>query len=317
MPISLRPVRPDDYPRVAELLNLEQPEPITANTIREWEATSVALHRPQYRLLAIADSGDALGYGHAVRDPWSPPGLFWLHVSVDPAQRSRGVGTLLYHAVRDHAVTAHGATLFRGEVRDHLDGALRFAQRCGFQVERHIFESTLDLAAFDERPFAGHAEAVASQGIRFLTVADAGDTLDARRRLWELNQRTARDVPGFDGAFPPVDAFQKQVCEASWYRPDGQILAADDAGDGDHWIGLSAIGYFANTASAMNTFTGVDRAYRGRGIALALKLLAIHAARRYGAAYIRTNNDSENAPMLAVNRKLGYRPKPGYYRLIQ
>ena len=56
-------------------------------------------------------------------------------------------------------------------------------------------------------------------------------------------------------------------------------------------------------------------AWRGRGIALALKLLAIRAARRYGARYLRTNNDSENAPMLAVNRKLGYQPAPGYYRM--
>jgi hypothetical protein len=30
---------------------------------------------------------------------------------------------------------------------------------------------------------------------------------------------------------------------------------------------------------------------------------------------MRTNNDSENAPMLAVNRKLGYRPEPGYARI--
>jgi hypothetical protein len=28
---------------------------------------------------------------------------------------------------------------------------------------------------------------------------------------------------------------------------------------------------------------------------------------------IHTNNDSENVPMLAVNRKLGYGPEPRYY----
>jgi hypothetical protein len=50
-------------------------------------------------------------------------------------------------------------------------------------------------------------------------------------------------------------------------------------------------------------------------VALGLKLLAIRAARRHGARYLRTNNDSENAPMLAVNRKLGYQPAPGYYRM--
>jgi len=61
----------------------------------------------------------------------------------------------------------------------------------------------------------------------------------------------------------------------------------------------------------------VDPAWRGRGIALALKLLAIACARRYGVTYISTNNDSENAPMLAINRTLGYQPEPGYYRMLR
>ncbi len=63
--------------------------------------------------------------------------------------------------------------------------------------------------------------------------------------------------------------------------------------------------------------TGVERAYRGRHIALALKLLGIRYAKARGALTIRTNNDSQNVPMLAVNRKLGYRPEPGIYRLIR
>jgi hypothetical protein len=40
-------------------------------------------------------------------------------------------------------------------------------------------------------------------------------------------------------------------------------------------------------------------------------------ARRLGAGTIRTNNDSLNAPMLAINRKLGYCPLPGYFRLVK
>jgi hypothetical protein len=38
-------------------------------------------------------------------------------------------------------------------------------------------------------------------------------------------------------------------------------------------------------------------------------------AKKEGMSTIRTNNDSENAPMLAVNGKLGYIPEPGFYTL--
>ncbi len=67
--------------------------------------------------------------------------------------------------------------------------------------------------------------------------------------------------------------------------------------------------------NAHNDMTGVRREYRGRGIALALKLLAIRFARSVGAQEITTSNDSLNAPMLAVNRKLGYQPQNGQYKL--
>lgn len=60
--------------------------------------------------------------------------------------------------------------------------------------------------------------------------------------------------------------------------------------------------------------TGVDHMHRRYRVAQALKLHAIRCARRYGAVYIRTHNDGENAPILAINRKLGYQPQPELYQ---
>ena len=64
-----------------------------------------------------------------------------------------------------------------------------------------------------------------------------------------------------------------------------------------------------------NLMTGVAPAYRGRQIAQILKLNAIQFAKEFGADYIRNHKDSKNAAMLAINRKLGYQPHPGEYRL--
>ncbi|MCA9958943.1 MAG: GNAT family N-acetyltransferase, partial [Anaerolineales bacterium] len=120
------------------------------------------------------------------------------------------------------------------------------------------------------------------------------------------------DSPDFAGNFPDFDAFNHMFNTVSWFHAAGQILAVD----GEKYVGLAAVGYFANTNSMYNMITGVDRAYRGRHIALAMKLLTIQYAQSIGADYIRTHNDSRNEPMLAINRKLGYQPRPGEYRLL-
>ena len=53
--------------------------------------------------------------------------------------------------------------------------------------------------------------------------------------------------------------------------------------------------------------TGVARRARGRGVARALKLAQIRAAREAGLERIRTQNDVANVAMRRVNERLGYR----------
>ncbi|MGH2502076.1 MAG: GNAT family N-acetyltransferase [Ktedonobacterales bacterium] len=205
---------------------------------------------------------------------------------------------------------AEGATRVEVQLRDNDPAAIRFAEAQNFTRQRHRFESTLDLASVDERPFVGALAQAEAAGYRFFSLADVGDSEEARRRDYEINRRAALDIPGGAQTYAPFEEWQSFVCGASWYRPDGQIIAAR----GDEWMGLAALGYFDTTNSMYNMVTGVDRAHRGHGVAQALKLLAIRCARRYGAVYIRTHNDSENVPILAINRKLGYQPQPGLYQ---
>jgi hypothetical protein len=57
-------------------------------------------------------------------------------------------------------------------------------------------------------------------------------------------------------------------------------------------------------------FTGTAPAWRGGGLARLAKLAALHQAARAGIRWIGTANDQNNAPMLAVNRRLGHQPLP-------
>jgi GNAT superfamily N-acetyltransferase len=240
------------------------------------------------------------------------PHSFWIEAVVAPEFRRRGIGARLYDDALAFA-RAQGAMRLECEVRDHEPAWLKFAQARGFEIDRHVFDSTLDLATFDDARFAGVIEAVQAQGIRFFTLADVGNTEENQRKLYELNKRNSLDIPGSEGTFPRFEDFQKFVFGGSWFRAEGQILAAD----GERWVGLGAVGYFENTNSTCNMHTGVLKEYRGRKIALALKLLAIRYSRTLGAARLRTDNDSQNAPILAINRKLGYAPEPGVYRCLK
>lgn len=310
----LRPLdASSDFKALATLLAFGEPEPPTPELLQEWEGNA-PVELVRQRMVAIDDAGGAgiIGYCDAAHWPWDTPGQFTVAALVAPAYRRQGLGARLAEATLAF-VRQQGATRLVAEVRDNVPEGLRFAERYDFRRDRHIFESRLHLATFDERPFADTIGSVEAEGIRFFTLADVGDTDAARRALYDLNADLVQDIPGHDGTFMPFEQFQKTVCSASWYRPDGQIVAAS----GDTWVGMAAVGYFEATNSMYNMITGIEPAWRGKGIALALKLLAVACARRYGAAYITTNNDSENAPMLAINRKLGYQPEPGFYRMVR
>jgi GNAT superfamily N-acetyltransferase len=72
--------------------------------------------------------------------------------------------------------------------------------------------------------------------------------------------------------------------------------------------GLTMLRVDRPSGRAHNNITGVRRAHRGRGLARLLKSHSLHRAAGLGVAVAATENDETNAPMLAVNTGLGYRP---------
>ena len=298
-----------DAAEMARLYSYTVVEPITSETACDWWT----LREGEIRLttLALDEHRQAIGYWDVDRETWMKPGRFFMKVLVAPGSRSRGLGSQMYEdALR--AAREQGATHLESNVRESDAISLGFAQARGFTIERRLFESALDLRDFDEHCFDDLMERVQAQGFRFFSLAEAGVTDENKHKLYEVNRAAAMDDPGNTGSFPDFYAFSKNVFEASWFRADTQILASQS----DRWVGLAAIGIYPADNHAYNAFTGVLREYRDRGLAQALKLQTILLAKREGMHYIRTHNDSNNAPMLAINRKLGYKPEPGYYRLL-
>ena len=308
MTITIREVDPQhDYERVAEIINFYEPDPVTADQLRGSGTDKLA-----GQIVAVNANGLVMGYGSAGRSTWMRAGHFMVSALVDPAYCRQGIGTRLHESNVSFA-REQGAVALETWVFDDRAESLRFAEKHGFKVERHIFESTIDLHSFDPTPFAGLVEGVEASGIRFASIAEVGNTHESRQKLWEINRAISLDMPNSTGEVSSFDEFEK-MCETSKsFREDGQLLALD----GERYIGLSRVAHLKETNSAYNQMTGVLPEYRGRKIAQALKLLSIRTAKSWGVDYIRTNNDSENGPILAINRKLGYAAEPGGYRMIR
>ncbi|HEX8229450.1 MAG TPA: GNAT family N-acetyltransferase [Chloroflexia bacterium] len=308
---ALRPLDPGiDSQAVVELLNTHFLEPVTLEVWQHEREQVLARGDLLREMVAVEGSGRLVGYAWVKREygTWDPGRLnLWVFVSSDA--RNRGLGTRLYEDGMAF-VTGRGAEKLDTSVLDDDAPSLAFAEHRGFQLDLHTYGSQLDVPAFDESPFTGVIEGAESTGIRFFSMADLGNTPEAQRKLYELNKYVDAEIPG-ERVFPSFEEFSQIVFQSEWYVPEGQIVAAD----GDHWIGMCAVGYFPQTESMHVMMLGVNSAYRGRKIGLALKLLSHRVAKALGVKHLKTGNASQNAPILAMNRKLGYKKMRGTYQM--
>ena len=175
----------------------------------------------------------------------------------------------------------------------------------------HSIEMMMKMQSWNDQPFSTLLESLETQGFRFTDMAELGDTQEARRKLYELNNGAAATDPGSDGTPPwaTFEEFELDVCKSQWYHPDGQIIAIDT--HTGEWAAMSAITVFEGSDHAYNLFTGTDNRYRGRKLAQAVKTLALRKARTYGVEAVRTSHNSENVAMIAIDTKLGYIHTPG------
>lgn len=304
----LRPFQaPADYAAALSIYNLFAGEPYTVESWSEEDQ-----HFPAdgflFRCVAEGPSGELGAVGELFRFPTHRPGRFMMIVIVAKELRGQGLGARMAQELHALAVSK-GAQSLLTVVRDNEPAARAWAERRDFKLDRQMFESTLALAAFDPAPFAGQSDLA---GLRVANWGEVGSEA-LKRQFHGLVQQTCKDIPGFDHSEESYEDWHRWVFEHSEYRPDGIILALD----GERLVGVTICRPEGGEGAWNTHYTGVDSTYRGRGLALALKLESIAVAKAAGAPRMRTNNDSQNGPMLAVNRRLGYQPEPGYWKLIK
>lgn len=310
---AVRPVQAADYAAMARLWNEVYPEDrLSASELARLDAA----HEPPYEFRRlVAEVGEQLlGTGSFEQHAgmYHPQG-FDLGVVVAPEAEGRGLGGALYDQLLTD-LEPFNPTVLRAQVRETHAHALRFAAKRGFSEAKRDFTATLEPARFDDAPFADVVKDVEQQGIVIRSLAELSDDLEMRRKFYELFSEVRTDVPRSAPATPiPYETFVKQVYDAPDFFPVGTFVALH----GDRYIGLTQFWRGEATDKLFTGLTGVRRAYLGRWVALALKVCALRFAYNHGAPLVRTDNDSRNAAMIALNDKLGFVRQPAYLSLVK
>ena len=132
--------------------------------------------------------------------------------------------------------------------------------------------------------------------------------------MYEVSLEAFPDVPGFeDDELESYEDWLAHEMQGSGDRPEATFVALA----GDEVVGYAK---FALTAamptSAFHDISGVKRAWRGRGIARALKVAQIRWAIESGYTELRTRNAEQNEPIRRLNASLGYTPGIGRIFLV-
>lgn len=301
---TIRPFREDDRAAIIDGRNQHRPAH-HHRSVAEWQSDDA--RKPAGEISLRLCAGDpAFAYLDAVDRSTTgrrKPGVCGLMLWIAPEQWSEELADALYGKAREFARSREAKrlttylTLF-----DLNDPLVPFLLRHGFTEVDRIAPVMLDLAAFDPAQFLSPAPA----GVKFFSYAEAGDTDENRRKLYALTSRIDPDVPTNEGRSetPPFEEFEKYFDRPEW-DANALLLAANEAGD---WVGVSQLGFQESTNIAWTFLTGVLPEFRGQGIAYALKLRTLDAARARGCPLILTENHEDNAPMRAINKKLGFVP---------
>ncbi|MHB8612809.1 MAG: GNAT family N-acetyltransferase [Candidatus Dormibacteraceae bacterium] len=208
-----------------------------------------------------------------------------------------------------------GSRILEGYCGEDEPEMLEAMARVGFERDREERVWELDLGQHGARlsSEARVAKArAAAQGIELLTRALWTDP-EATPKLYALDEATRKDIPTTFPILPETLGDFERRAAGPDRPPDRWWIALA----GDRPVATSYLRFPPLRGSVWTGYTCCHPGYRGRGIARAVKLQTLAQAVELGVPFVYTDNDAENAPMLHINEKLGYRLRPGLVGLLK
>jgi GNAT superfamily N-acetyltransferase len=294
--VLIRPldVARDAEPAVAILCEADPSWVLTADGWRYW--LEHVPERGELEQWAAVDDDEVVGVAGASRRWATRSGeAAFVRVTVRADRRKRGIGDALYRLAEAHA-RALGCARLMTYLPDTRHGR-RFAEERGFRVARVAVDSTVDPRSVDSSSLDD-----LPAGIRVAPFSELAGRLD---ELFAVGLEAVQDEPQSDAV---DDVRFEEWLEETWRQPMFGREGSFAALDGGRPVSSATIYVDRERRRARNGFTGTLRSHRGRGLATLAKLAVLRWAAGHGIDSLWTANDETNGPMLAVNRRLGYRP---------
>lgn len=261
---------------------------------------------PQWEAVLAVRDGREVGAGHVEVQHWSPTSCHADGSIVVPQlERRRGVGSALYAYLSAWSRRA-GRRGMDVWVPENAPDAPEYWSRRNFVEVGREERCRLELATVTIDP----ERIVVPDGVTLVTLAGRPD-LEAG--MYAVGREAIADIPGADA----YDVGDFAHFLAGELRIPGLIEeCAVAAMAGGVVIGYATlVRYEVRPTVACHEMTAVARAWRGRGIARAMKQTQIALARQAGLEALEADNERRNTPMRVLNERLGYTPLPANVQL--
>lgn len=219
-------------------------------------------------------------------------GALWL--VVHPDRRRQGIGSALYGGAVDHLTSSGAQELRTWAAAD--DGA-DFVEHRGFTPTRQERISAVDPRSVDTARLRDLPEGVG--------IVPLAALLERLPEVHAVYAEASADMPAdhAESNLPLDEWLEETIGDPNLDRDTSVVVLVDDQPAALSWIYVDE-----RHGRADHDLTGTARSFRRRGLARLAKLAVIERAAARGVTTLTTENDSENAAMLAINDELGFRP---------
>lgn len=314
--LTIRRRRREDDERGLEIFH--QHEQVFTMTLEAWRFHMDERVRPEGMepVMRVAErDGQIIGDWYMEQHPWTTdPNAFFATVEVDKNLEGQGIGRRLWDDL-EPVLKARGARKVYARATQGDERGQRFASDRGFRkTERADRISRLTVADANLEGYEGVEQRLQAENIIIKTMAELDQDNDSfMRELHAAIQDSVQDIPSTEEFRPtPYDVWRQNFLKSPGTSAETYWVALHEG----HPIGLANLSLPASDR-AFNGLTGTMRAFRGKGVARALKLKTIEWSRQNGIEYIDTGNDAENERMLAINLRLGYESLPARHEWLK